>query len=105
EPSTALGEKYNAGSIEVSEHYGLTTADDTFAVSFAQPGYHQIEMTGWVDDVWGNRYEGGGIYEVWVAHPLDIDPGTLPGTPLAINDPINAAVQLNPRLPAYINLT
>ncbi len=105
DPSTALGEKFNFGSIEVSEYYGLTTADDTFAVSFAQPGYHQIEMTGWVDDVWGNRYQGGGVYEVWVAYPLDIDPGILPGTPLAVNDPINTAVQLNPHLPAYVNLT
>lgn len=105
DPSTALGEKLNFGSIEVSEYYGLTTANDRFAVTFAKPGYHQIEMTGWVNDIWGNRYEGGGTYEVWVAHPLDIDPGLLPGTPLAVDDPINPMVQLNPRLPAYVNLT
>ena len=104
DPSTALGEKLNLGSIEVSEYYGLRAASDQFAISFAKTGYHQIEMTGWLDDVWGNHYEGGGVYEVWVAHPLDIDPGILPGTPLAVGDAINAAVQLNPRLPAHITL-
>ncbi|MGD2079146.1 MAG: hypothetical protein PVH18_12235, partial [Chloroflexota bacterium] len=104
DPSTALGEKLNLGAIEVSEYYSLMAAGDGFAVSFVKPGYHQIEMTGWVDDVWGNHYEGGGIYEVWVAQPLDIDPGILPGTPLAVGDPINPTIQLNPRVPAYVNL-
>ena len=103
--ATELGALLNYGAIDVSEYYGLTTASEEFVVSFAQHGYHVIEMTGWVEDVWGNRYEGGGAYEVWVAHPLDLDPGLLPGTPLAVGDPINGSVQLHPRLPAYVNLT
>lgn len=103
--TTELGELLNFGAIEVSEYYGLTTANEVFVVSFAQNGYHVIEMAGWVEDVWGNRYEGGGTYEVWVAHLIDVDPGLLPGTPLAVGDPINATVQLHPRLPAYVNLT
>ncbi|MDX1614259.1 MAG: hypothetical protein R3300_08105, partial [Candidatus Promineifilaceae bacterium] len=84
-------------------YYGLTAADERFAVTFAKRGYHLIEMSGWLEDVWGNRYEGGGTYEVWVAHPLDLDPGILPGTPLAVHDPVNLTVQLNPRVPAYVN--
>jgi hypothetical protein len=103
--STAMGELLNHGAIEVSEYYGLTTATDRFVVSFDKPGQHVIQMQGWVEDAWGNRYEGGGTYEIWVAYPLDIDPGLLPGTPLAVGDAINAAIQLQPRLPAYVNLT
>ena len=103
--ATDQGELINFGTIEISEYYRLTTADENFTVSFVQPGYHAIEMSGWVEDVWGNRYEGGGTYEVWVAHPLDLDPGLLPGTPLAVGDAVNPTVQLHPRLPAYVNLT
>lgn len=103
--STDGGELLNFGNIEISEYYGLTTENDKFVVSFAEQGYYVIEMNGWVEDVWGNRYEGGGTYEVWVAHPVDIDPGLLPGTPLAVGDAVNPTVQLHPRLPAYVNLT
>jgi hypothetical protein len=95
----------NIGGIEVSEYYGLTTNEEDFVVTFLKPGYYQIEMTGWVEDVWGNVYEGGGTYEVWIAEPLDIDPGFLPGTPLAISDTLNTAVQLNPRVPAFVDFT
>jgi hypothetical protein len=95
----------NAGVIEVAEYYGLTTANDRFVVSSTKPGPHVIEVQGWVEDVWGNRYEGGGTYDVWVAYPFDIDPGLLPGTPLAVGDAVNPTVQLQPRLPAHVNLT
>jgi hypothetical protein len=103
--STLLGELLNYGAIEVSEYYGLTTANQNFAVTFDKPGYHLVEMHGWLEDVWGNVYEGGGAYEVWVAHTLDADPGLLPGTPLALGEALNPTVQVNPRLPAYVNLT
>lgn len=103
--STALGQLLNFGTIEISEYYGLRTAGDQFAVTFTKPGPHVIEMNGWIEDVWGNRYEGGGTYDIWVANPFDIDPGLMPGTPLAVGDAVNPTVQLQPRLPAYVNLT
>ena len=76
-----------------------------FEVSLVKPGHHIISMDGWVEDVWGNRYDGGGTYDVWLAHPIDIDPGLLPGTPLAVDDAVNPVVQLQPRLPADVTLT
>jgi hypothetical protein len=102
--ATAEGELLNYGAIEVSEYYGLMAANDQFEVSFTKAGHHVIEMSGWVEDVWGNHYDGGGTYEVWVAHPIDLDPGLMPGTPLAVGDAINPTLQLHPRLPAYVNL-
>lgn len=103
--STPDAEPLNFGTIEISEYYGLTTASERFAVSFAKSGRHVIEMSGWIEDVWGKRYEGGGTYELWVAQPLDIDPGLLPGTPLAVGDAVNPTIQVHPHLPAYVNLT
>lgn len=103
--STAGGELLNFGTIEVSEYYGLMAANDQFEIAFTKAGHHVIEMSGWVEDVWGNHYDGGGTYEVWVAQPFDLVPGLLPGTPLAVGDAINPTVQLHPRLPAYVNLT
>jgi hypothetical protein len=61
-------------------------------------------MTGAINDIWGNSYTGGGTYNVWVAHPLDIDPGLLPGAPLAVGDAFNPALQFYPRVPAHVEL-
>jgi hypothetical protein len=61
-------------------------------------------MTGTVNDLWGNTYTGGGTYDLWVAHTLDIDPGVMPGTPLAVGDAINPAIHIYPQVPADISL-
>jgi hypothetical protein len=105
EESTRTGFPLNLGTIEISEYYGLTTNQSDYQVEFEKYGPHTIEMTGWVQDVWGNTYEGGGTYQIWVAEPIDMDPGFLPGTPMTISDTLNTAVQLNPRLPAFVNFT
>lgn len=40
-----------------------------------------------------------------MTQPLDIDRGVLPGTPLAMGDAYNPALQLYPRVPAKVKLT
>ena len=62
-------------------------------------------MDGWIEDVWGNSYSGGGTYELWVAHPLDVDSGVLPGTPFEVGDTFNPTVRLHPRVPAEVEMT
>ena len=88
----------------MDDAYSLKAASDRFRVTFDQYGQHTIAMIGSVDDVWGNRYTGGGTYDLWVARELDMDPGVLPGTPLAVDDHFNPTVQLYPRVPAEVEL-
>jgi hypothetical protein len=104
-PSTVAGTDHNLGTQQPDDFYALQTSSDTFDFVFDQYGLHVITMTGMLQDVWGNNYIGGGTYEVWVAHPLDIDPGVLPGAPLAVGDAFNPSLQVYPAVPAQINLT
>ena len=103
--TTRGGFDLNPGTVQLNDVYSLKGISDRFSsVTFDQYGHYEISMTGYVDDVWGNRYAGGGIYDVWVAKPLDIDPGVLPGTPLAVDDAFNPTLQLYPRVPADVAL-
>ena len=103
--TTRVGEDLNSASIQVSDVYNLMATPQRFDITFDQYGHHIITMAGTVNDIWGNSYTGGGTYDVWVAHPLDIDPGVLPGTPLAVGNEFNPTVQLYPRVPARVNLS
>jgi hypothetical protein len=103
--TTRDGNDLNIGTVQLDDVYSLQTASDRFRVSFDQYGHHLITMTGVISDSWGNSYAGGGTYDLWVAHPLDIDPGVLPGTPLAVGDAFNPATQFYPRVPANVYLT
>jgi len=103
--TTRAGKDLNVGTMQLQDVYSLAAASDRFRVTFDQYGHHLITMTGEVNDLWGNSYAGGGTYDLWIAHPLDIDPGVLPGTPLAVGDAFNPALQLSPRVPAEVTLT
>ena len=103
--TTRAGEDLNSGTVQLEDVYSLQAASDRFRVAFDQYGHHTITMTGVISDIWGNSYSGGGTYDLWMAHPLDIDPGVLPGTPLAVDDALNPALQVYPRVPAQVNLS
>ncbi|MEM7800062.1 MAG: hypothetical protein AAF633_12795, partial [Chloroflexota bacterium] len=100
--TTPYGEDLNGGSVQVNDVYGLRTAGDRFDFQFETYGRHVITMTGTLDDIWGNRYAGGGRYEIWIAEPLDIEFGVLPGTPLAAGDAFNPSLRVQPGLPADV---
>jgi hypothetical protein len=102
--TTESAGEINPGTTQITDYYSLTTGDDRFMVSFDQYGRHYILMNGKIDDLWGHSYSGGGTYELWVAHELDMDPGVLPGTPLAMDDAFNPAIQVYPRVPAEVEL-
>jgi hypothetical protein len=103
--TTRYGFDLNIGTVQLDDVYSLKTAGERFRITFDQYGHHMVEMQGNIADAWGNVYIGGGTYDLWVAHPLDIDAGVLPGTPLTVGTAINPALQLYPRVPAEVVLT
>jgi len=84
---------------------GATTLQDRFAYSFSSYGRHRIELTGWIKDTTNQTYVGGGVYEIYIAKPLDIETNVLPGTPLGINDLLDPGFQLYPPVPANVEVT
>jgi hypothetical protein len=102
--TTRGGQDLNVGTVQMDDVYSLLAATDRFRVTFDQYGHHVVTMTGTIDDLWGNSYPGGGTYDLWLARPLDIDPGVLPGTPLAVDDAFNPALQLQPRVAADVSV-
>lgn len=103
--TTRTGGDLNSGTVQLEDVYSLMVDEESYRVTFDQYGLHTIRMTGWVEDIWGNRYEGGGTYEVWVARTLDLDWGTLPGTPLEVGDAWNPMLTVHPRVPADVEMT
>ncbi len=83
---------------------GATTLQNRFEYSFSSYGRHRIEVTGWISDASGQIYTGGGVYEVYVARLLDIEPNILPGTPFRKNEYFDSGFQLFPSLPANVEI-
>jgi hypothetical protein len=86
--------------------YRLTTLNRAFSsYAFNQYGQYTVNMTGAMEDVWGNQYNGGGTYSLLIAEPLDILPGVLSGAPFHVGDTLNAGMRLSPAAPADVSMT
>lgn len=59
---------------------GATTRNAKFT-SWRPPAYgrYVVEATGWIEDIWGNRYEGGGKYSFWIAKRMTLATATFQG--------------------------
>lgn len=103
--TTRAGYDLNGGTVQMEDVYSLTTVKPAFRTTFSQYGHHVVTMKGSVKDIWGNRYQGGGTYDVWVAEPIHIYPAVLPGTPFEVGDHFNPSLQLYPAVPAAVSMT
>ncbi len=103
-----LSESYPSfryGETSVMTPLELTTLDPRFEYVFKQYGRHVITMRGAVEDAYGHSYEGGGIYEVWVAKPLNVvELGTFLGTPFEVGDVYSPTVRVEPGVPAEVEI-
>jgi hypothetical protein len=105
--STAIqDERALFGAQSQVDVYRLTTLNpEVTAFTFDQYGPHEITLTGEVEDIWGNRYEGGGTYSVVIAEIFDILPGALSGTPYEVGDVFNPGLRLLPSAAAAVTIT
>jgi len=103
--TTRAGQELNPGTTQINDVYSLATSKRAFRTTFSQYGRHIVTMKGSVKDVWGNRYQGGGTFDVWVAEPLHIYPAVLPGTPFEVGNHFNPSLQLYPAVPADVTMT
>lgn len=81
---------------------GPTTGSNDLNYRFDQFGRYEITMSGEMFDRFGNIYEGGGTYEVWVAYPLTFATGLKPGNHRKVGQFYSPAATINPPVPAQV---
>jgi hypothetical protein len=104
--STALlDERTRFGAESPVDVYRLTTLNPSLTnYVFSQYGVYKIELSGNLEDVSGNRYTGGGTYNVLIAEPLHLLPAVLPGTPFEVGNAFNPGLHIAPGLAADVTI-
>ena len=62
------------------------TTGRTALTAWKPPAYGQytVTETGWIQDVWGNKYQGGGTYHSWTANRMTLATAAFQGMPYPI---------------------
>jgi len=103
-PVSGEGEFIHGHGGNLLDVYQLSTETGLFDYRFPMYGEYIIKMTGEVADAYGNSYDGGGTYKVFVAEALDIEPAVLPMTPFQVGDALNPGVTVLPGVPADVEI-
>ncbi len=84
---------------------GATTKNASFT-AWKPPAYgnYTIEATGWIEDIWGNRYQGGGNYTFWIAERLTLATATFQGQPYNVGNRYGRDMAFNPPVPANVTV-
>jgi hypothetical protein len=84
---------------------GVTTQNSTFT-AWKPPVYgnYSIEAYGWILDIWGNRYQGGGNYTFWIGNRLTVATATFQGMPYNVGNRYGRDLAFNPPVPANVTL-
>jgi hypothetical protein len=83
---------------------GASSGTSRYRFKFSRYGQYIIKMDGWIKDLWGHTYEGGGTYHVWVAHRLTFATSVKPGSPFEAGDSYPTSVFVHPPFPAQVTI-
>lgn len=102
--SVEINERDRFGAQSPIDLFRLTTLSANLkAYNFDQYGDYTIRVTGTIEDIYGNRYSGGGTYRMTIAEPLDLLSGVLTGTPFEVGDVFYAGLRVSPGLPVSVS--
>ena len=68
-------------------------------------GRYTVIATGWIADMDGRRYEGGGTYRFWIAKRMTLATATFQGQPYPVGSSYGRDIQFNPAVPADVQVT
>lgn len=103
-PTLKDGTHINFEGGSLGDVYHLYTKDDAFAYQFEQYGPHVIRVTGFVEDLYGNRYSLDSTYDVMVGRVLDLDPAQLPAMPYLQGGTFAPGLHVFPPVPADVHI-
>jgi hypothetical protein len=68
-------------------------------------GQYTVRATGWTQDIWGNRYEGGGTYQFWIAKRMTLATATFQGQSYPVGNRYGRDIGFAPAVPADVSVT
>jgi len=68
-------------------------------------GYYTVKMSGYTQDIWGNRYQGGGTYHFWIAERMTMATATFQGQAYPVGNHYGRDMAFNPPLPADVTVS
>jgi len=82
-----------------------TTNDPRFT-AWTPSGYGRYTITakGWMNDIWGNRFEGGGTYRFWIAKRMTMATATFQGMPYPVGTKYGRDISFFPSVPAEVEV-
>lgn len=85
---------------------GPTTGNSKFT-AWKPPAYglYKVRATGWIQDVWGNRYAGGGVYRFWIAKRMTLSTATFQGMAYPVGATYGRDITFAPAAPAEVAIT
>ncbi|MFB3825180.1 MAG: hypothetical protein ACE15B_00375 [Bryobacteraceae bacterium] len=72
--------------------------------SWRPPAYGQytVKMHGWIADIWGNMYQGGGTYRFWIANRMTMATATFQGQSYPVGARYGRDIGFAPAVPAEV---
>ena len=67
-------------------------------------GQYKVKATGWIGDAWGNRYEGGGTYQFWIANRMTMTTATFQGISYPVGGKCVRDIGFAPAVPAEVEV-
>lgn len=67
-------------------------------------GQYTVRAAGWVQDIWGNRYAGGGTYSFWIAKRMTLATATFQGVPYPVGSKYGRDIGFAPAVPADVEV-
>ena len=68
-------------------------------------GQYTVKATGWTQDIWGNKYEGGGTYHFWIAKRMTLATATFQGQAYPVGNRYGRDIGFSPAVPADVVVT
>jgi hypothetical protein len=67
-------------------------------------GRYTVKVSGWWEDKWGNRYNGGGTYHFWVAKRMTMATATFQGFAYPVGTKYGRDIAFAPAVPAEVEV-
>ena len=85
---------------------GATTGRSALT-AWTPPAYGQysVKASGWIQDIWGRKYYGGGTYRFWIAKRMTLATATFQGMPYPVGNFYGRDLGFAPAVPADVTVT